>query len=68
MTDLLIPGLAIIIVILLIVCITLLADIKVLRNSLEITKKMYLSEANKNIEKLADEVFRDDMELLNRLS
>lgn len=68
MTDYLIPGLVIIIVILLIVCITLLADNKVLRNSLEITKKMYLSEANKNIEKLADEVFRDDMELLNRLS
>lgn len=64
MTDLLIPGLAIIIVILLIACITLLADNKVLRDSLECMKKMYRSEANKNIEKLAKEVLKDDIELL----
>jgi hypothetical protein len=66
MTDLLIPGLAIIIVVLLLVCITLLADNKDLKDSLNSMKEMYRTEANKNIEMLAKKVFKDDLEILEK--
>ncbi len=58
---------AIIIIALAVACVIMIYDIVVLRRSLRRMNELYRIESDKNIQRIAEEVFRDDMEILNRL-
>lgn len=49
------------------VCTSLMADNRDLKKQLEKAKELYLREVEQNIERLKEDIFRDDMELLNAL-
>lgn len=61
-------ALTVLVVVFAVTCLMLKADVEDLKRSLSRMNELYRQESDRNIEKLAEEVFRDDMELLNRLS
>ncbi len=59
-------ALSVLVVVFAVTCLMLKADVEDLKRSLSRMNELYRQESDRNIEKLAEEVFRDDMEILNR--
>jgi len=47
------------------VCVSLVADNRELKDQLEKSRELYLREVGRNIERLRKDVFGDDIEMLN---
>ena len=59
-------GLSVIAFALVIVILMQKADIEDLKHALDRMNELYRQESDRNIEKLREDIFRDDMELLSR--
>ena len=66
MIKFIVIGLAFLVFILTLICVMQRGEIVELRDSLKRMGEMYRSEADRNLKKLHEEMFRDDLELLNR--